>query len=170
MLPDWLTALSVAGTRHNALWIPSNGHFSLSLCPTNVHTRTIRQHCAKPRISDELSLRKKPQIQPKIWIKILIHNSGGCDLTRSVNWLSATAPLLIALLLSLAPSPFSLSHSLPLSNFGQLFHTVKKGESSFNFANNASLSASAMSEWLAQQKLSLLWWQAHMVSVCTSKH
>lgn len=90
--------------------------FALSLFPTNVHTETIRHHSAKPRISDGPSLRKNPQIQPKIWIKILILNSGGSDLTRSRVWLLAITPLLIALSLSLS---LAVSQSLPLSPFSR---------------------------------------------------
>lgn len=117
----------------------------LSLCFPQTHTHKQDDIIAQDRISDGPSLRKKPQIQPKIWIKNLILNSGGSDLSCCGVWLLAIAPFLIALSLSLPFSSF-LSLELALSNFGQLFHTVKRGESSFNFANNASVCASAVLE------------------------
>lgn len=171
-LPDWLTAPSVAGTSRNALWIPSDGHghFFRSLCFPQTRTHKQRdiiaktQHfrCAQleekaPNPAWNLDQKPNPQLRG-IWSE------------SQRGPLNGYWPFLIALSLSPPSLPFSPFLSSLLSTFGQLFHTVKMGESSFNFANNASVCASATSEWLAQQKLSLLWWQAHMVSICTSKH
>lgn len=110
-LPDWLTAPSAAGTSCNVPWIPSDGREHISLCFPQAHTRTNNMtSLCKPRISDGPSLRKKPQIQPEIWIKNLILNSGGSDVSRCGVWLLTIAPFIIApVSLSLL---FSLSSSL----------------------------------------------------------
>lgn len=79
MLPDWLTAPSVAGTDRSVLWIPSDGHeqFSVSLFSTNTHTQTMWHHWANPEFQMGPAWeKKKAKIQPKIWIKNLILNSG----------------------------------------------------------------------------------------------
>lgn len=62
----------------------------------------------------------------------LILNSGGSDLS-----LCGFGMLTVTVFLSLLFSP--------LPNFGQLLPSVKRKESSFHFANNASVSASAAS-------------------------
>lgn len=78
MLPDWLTAPSVAGNGHDVFWIPSDGHeqFSLSLCFSQTDTQTMWHHWANPEFQMGPAWGKSPKIQPKIWIRNLILNSG----------------------------------------------------------------------------------------------
>lgn len=108
MLPDWLTAPPVAGTGRNVLWIPSDGRepFSLSSFSTTIWHRRVKKK-KQPRISEGPSLRKKLQIQPKIWIKNLILISGASDQSRCKVWILAIAPpFLTAPTISLPFTPF----------------------------------------------------------------
>lgn len=88
--------------------------FSLFCFPqmcAHTHNICTRTQCDIVQNYEFQMSQKKPQIHPKIWIKTLISNSRGSDLTRSRIWLLAIAQFLIAISLL----TFSLSHSLSLS-------------------------------------------------------
>lgn len=106
---------------------------------------TFQQTCTgksqprtKPGISNQTSSRKKPQIQPKIWITNLILSSRGSTVPAVFGYW----PLLC--------SSSLLHHSLRLSlartrKCWTAVSRCERRESSFNLANNASIAASAIS-------------------------
>lgn len=139
MLPDWLTAPSVAGTGRNALWIPSDGRkrfflfffYPLFVSHKHAHTKQCDIIAQNPEFqmgpaqgkSPKSSLKSGSEPNPQlrgdpIWV------------TARSGYRPSLYSSLPSLSLSISLSPFlpffSLFLQLALSNFGQLFHTVKK--------------------------------------------
>lgn len=105
--------------------------FSL-LFPTNVHTRTNNVTSSRKTTNFRWAqLEEKVQIQPKIWIKTLILNSRGSDLTRNSAWplLYSSLPFLSCLSLSVTPFlSFSLSLACCLKFWTAVSHCEKGGK------------------------------------------
>lgn len=138
MLLDWLRALPPL--RHPLKTSDGRGHI-----PANLHRRN-QHYWSKRRISNQTSSCKKPQIQAKIWITNLIPSSGGS---------SVPASLAIGRFLVAPPSSTAALARAPKC-WTAASHCEKR-ESSFHFANNASMAA------CARQERAELWRHPRMV-------
>lgn len=127
------------------------GAFLFSLFPTKHETHKQCDITAKnpefqmgPQLEEEKKKTSPPQIQPEIWIKNLILNTGGSDLSRCGVWLLAIALFLIALFF-LFPRFLSLSRARSLKFWTAVSHCEKGGKVALILP-------------IMPQSVHLLWW------------
>lgn len=151
---DWLRALSRLQHPLNTrvLRAMAAGTFQQTCTGENQH------YWSKRRISNQTSSCKKPQIQPKIWITNLILGSRGSSVPASLAIGHGRVPRRSSIL-------NRVSLACALKCWTAVSHCEKR-ESSFNFANNASMAASARQERLAGSAVATTPYGC----VCTSEH